>query len=86
MGDNAPIDLYSVSTGEVRTIEDIEAVRARPGRPTARRSPTPRPSPGADMKSGITLIDADGTNPRPLTTDEYVAEHGIGITWSPRAT
>src|SRR6185503_21385966 len=37
-----------------------------------------------DVNSGITLIDADGTNPRPLTTDSYVADHGIGVVWSPR--
>ena len=36
------------------------------------------------MKSGITLIDADGTNERPLTTESYVADHGIGVVWSPR--
>jgi Tol biopolymer transport system component len=36
------------------------------------------------MKSGITLIDADGSNQRQLTTDSYVADHGIGVVWSPR--
>ena len=83
VGDNTPIDIYSVSTGEVRTIDGVEAAELTwsPDGTTIAYTQT---VPGvADMKSGITLIDADGSNPRPLTTDNYVADHGIGVVWSP---
>ena len=82
VGDNAPIDLYSVSSGEVRTIDDVEAAELA-WSPDGSTLAYTRAL-GGNMKSGITLIDADGSNPRPLTTGEYVADHGIGITWSPR--
>jgi dipeptidyl aminopeptidase/acylaminoacyl peptidase len=84
VGENAPIDIYTVSTGEVRTIDGVEAVELT-WSPDGTTIAYTRAVPGAgDTKSGITLIDADGTNQRPLTTDEYVADHGIGVTWSPR--
>ena len=82
VGDNAPIDLYSVSSGEVRTIEDVEAAELA-WSPDGSTLAYTRAL-GGSMRSGIALIDADGSNPRPLTTDAYVADHGIGITWSPR--
>lgn len=82
VGDNAPIDLYSVSNGEVRTIDDVEAAELA-WSPDGSTLAYTRALDG-NTRSGITLIDADGSNPRPLTTGEYVAEHGIGITWSPR--
>ena len=37
----------------------------------------------ADTMSGISLVDADGTNRRTLTTADWV-EQGIGPVWSPR--
>lgn len=84
VGENAPIDIYTVSTGEVRTIDGVEATELT-WSPDGTTIAYTRAIPGAeDTKSGITLIDADGTNQRPLTADEYVADHGIGVTWSPR--
>lgn len=82
VGDNAPIDLYSVSSGEIRTIDDVEAAELA-WSPDGSTLAYTRAL-GGNMKSGITLIDADGSNPRPLTTGEYVADRGIGVTWSPR--
>lgn len=84
VGDNAPIDIYSVSTGEVRTVDGVEAVELTWSPDGTTLAYTQAVPGAANTKSGITLIDADGTNQRPLTTGEYVADHGIGITWSPR--
>ena len=59
-----------MSTGEVRTIDDVEAAELT-WSPDGTTIAYTQSVPGAaDTKSGITLIDADGTNPRPLTTDE----------------
>lgn len=80
--DNAPIDIYSVTTDDVRTLDGVEAVELT-WSPDGSTLAYTRAL-GGNMKSGITLIDADGSNPRPLTTGEYVADHGIGVTWSPR--
>ena len=83
-GPDAPIAVYTVSTGEIRTIDDVEAAELT-WSPDGTTIAYTQSVPGAaDTISGINLIDADGTNQRPLTTDEYVAAHGIGVTWSPR--
>ena len=84
VGDNAPIDVYSVSTDDIRTLDGVEAVELTWSPDGTTLAYTHAVPDAANTKSGITLIDADGTNQRPLTTHEYVAEHGIGITWSPR--
>jgi hypothetical protein len=84
VGDNAPIDIYSVATDDVRTLDGVEAVELTWSPDGTTLAYTQAIPDAANTKSGITLIDADGTNQRPLTTHEYVAEHGIGITWSPR--
>lgn len=84
VGENAPIDIYTVSTGEVRTIDGVEAAELTWSPDGTTIAYTRAVSGAENTKSGITLIDADGTNQRPLTTDEYVADHGIGVTWSPR--
>jgi WD40-like Beta Propeller Repeat len=83
-GDNTPIDIYTVSTGEVRTLGDVEAEEftwSPDGTTLAYTQAVPG---AANTMSGITLIDADGTNQRPLTTVDYAADHGIGVVWSPR--
>lgn len=84
VGENAPITIYTVSTGEAHTIGDVEAAELSwsPDGSTIAYSQSVQGS-GTTM-SGITLIDADGGNERTLTTDDYVAEHGIGVVWSPR--
>ena len=84
VGDNAPIDIYTVSTDEIRTIEDVQAAELT-WSPDGTTIAFTQAVPGtANTKSGITLIEADGTNQRPLTTDDYVADAGIGVVWSPR--
>ncbi len=80
---NTPIDIYTVSTGELRTIDGVEAVRftwSPDGTTIAYSQGVPG---AADTMSGISLVDADGTNRRTLTTDDWV-EQGIGPVWSPR--
>lgn len=77
------IHLYSVSTGEIRPLRGVEAEELT-WSPDGSTIAFTQAVPAAGTKSGITLIDADGTNPRPLTTDDYVADHGIGVVWSPR--
>ena len=80
---NTPIDIYTVSTGELRTIDGVEAVQftwSPDGTTIAYSQGVPG---SADTMSGISLVDADGTNRRTLTTDDWV-EQGIGPVWSPR--
>jgi dipeptidyl aminopeptidase/acylaminoacyl peptidase len=73
-----------VSTGEIRTVGDVEAAELT-WSPDGTTIAYTQALPGAaNLRSGITLIDADGTNQRPLTTDSYVADHGVGVVWSPR--
>ncbi|MEY2451133.1 MAG: hypothetical protein QOD92_707 [Acidimicrobiaceae bacterium] len=85
LSENAPIDVYTVSTREVRTVGDVEASELTWSPDGTTIAFTSRADPGNPaVMSGITLIDADGSNPRPLTTDSYVADHGIGVVWSPR--
>ena len=79
---NTPIDIYTVSTGEIRTI-GVEAVQFT-WSPDGTTIAYSQGVPGvADTMSGISLVDADGTNRRTLTTDDWV-EQGIGPVWSPR--
>jgi dipeptidyl aminopeptidase/acylaminoacyl peptidase len=84
VGQNAPIDIYTVSTGEVRTIDGVAAAELTWSPDGTTIAYTRAVAGAVGMKSGITLIDADGTNQRQLTADEYRADHGIGVTWSPR--
>ena len=80
---NTPIDIYTVSTGELRTIDGVQAVQftwSPDGTTIAYSQGVPG---AADTMSGISLVDADGTNRRTLTTADWV-EQGIGPVWSPR--
>jgi len=83
VGGNNPISIYTVSTGEIRTIDGVEAAEftwSPDGTTIAYTQAVPEPG---DTRSGISLVDADGTNRRTLTTDDWV-EQGIGPVWSPR--
>jgi len=84
VGDNAPIDIYKVSTGEIRTVGDVGATELAWSPDGSTLAYTQAVADETNMKSGIALIDADGSNQRQLTTDSYGADHGIGVVWSPR--
>ena len=84
VGANAPIAIYTVSTGETRTVGDVEANELTWSPDGATIAYTQAVPGSTNMKSGITLIDADGTNERPLTTQSYETSQGIGVVWSPR--
>ena len=84
LGVNAPIAIYTVSTDEVRAFVDVEAAELT-WSPDGSTLAFTRAVAGAnDMRSGITLIDADGTNSRSLVTHAYPTNDGIGVVWSPR--
>jgi hypothetical protein len=83
VGGNNPISIYTVSTGEMRTIDGVEAAEftwSPDGTTIAYSQAVAEPG---DTRSGIKLVGADGTNRRTLTTDDWV-EQGIGPVWSPR--
>lgn len=83
VGGNSPINIYTVSTGEIHTIDGVEAAEftwSPDGTTIAYAQAFPGPG---DTRSGISLVDGDGTNRRTLTTDDWV-EQGIGPVWSPR--
>lgn len=78
---DSPIEIYSVSTGEIRTVGDARAAHitwSPDGSTIAYTHGEDQPA------SGIWLVDVDGSNERQLVvaTDEVM--HGIGVVWSPR--
>jgi len=82
VGGNNPINLYTVSTGEIDTVDGVEAAEFTWSPDGATIAYTEAVPDGGDTRSGITLVDADGTNRRTLTTDDWV-EQAIGPVWSP---
>ena len=79
---NHPIDLYTVSTSGMHTLDGVEAAEftwSPDGTTIAYTQAVPEVG---DNRSGISLVDADGSNPRVLTTEDWV-EQGIGPVWSP---
>jgi dipeptidyl aminopeptidase/acylaminoacyl peptidase len=80
-GEGAPIDIYTVSTGDIRTVGDVQAFLltwSPDGTTIAFTHGENEPD------TGIWLVDADGTNQRQLTTITGAVNHGIGVVWSPR--
>ena len=73
-----------MSTGETRTVGDVQANELTWSPDGATIAYTRAVPDATNVKSGITLIDADGTNERPLTTQSYETSQGIGVVWSPR--
>ena len=84
VGANAPIAIYTVSTGETRTVGDVQANELTWSPDGTTIAYTQAVPDATNVKSGITLIDADGTNEHPLTTQSYETSQGIGVVWSPR--
>ena len=83
VGGHNQINIYTVSTGEIRTLDGVDAAEFT-WSPDGTTIAYAQPFPGlGDTRSGISLVDADGTNRRTLTTDDWV-EQGIGPVWSPR--
>jgi hypothetical protein len=78
--DDAPIDIYTVSTGDIRTVGDVQAANLT-WSPDGTTIAFTHGENAAD--SGIWLVDADGTNVRQLTSSIGEAFHGIGVVWSP---
>jgi Tol biopolymer transport system component len=86
---NGPLVIYSVSTGQTRTVGDLEVrdVAWSPdGQTLAYTQYFLHGSDCIECTSGISLIDADGSNERPLTTTHHRAygPSEISIQWSPR--
>jgi Tol biopolymer transport system component len=78
---DSPIVLYSVGTGEIRILSDVEAANIT----WSPDGTTIAFTHGEDQAdSGIWLVDADGTNRRQLTNKTGGVLHGIGVVWSPR--
>ena len=71
------IHIYSVTTGEVRSIgfEDARLISWSPDGSTIAVQ-------DEHMSIGLSLVDADGTNERGLTQD-HLERQGIGPAWSP---
>ena len=79
------IDVYSVATGEVRSlgVEGVSQLTWAPDGTTVAFSRVARVDDGVPHDStGIWLVDADGTHERRLT-GAYGVNHGIGPVWSP---
>ena len=78
---DAGIDIYTVSTGDIRSLGDVRAAHltwSPDGTTIAFTHGENEPD------RGIWLVDADGTNLRPLVPSTRGSLHGIGVVWSPR--
>jgi Tol biopolymer transport system component len=77
---DAPVDIYTVSTGQIRTLGAARAINltwSPDGTTLAFTHGEDQPD------SGIWLVNADGTDERQLTEHLGVVLHGTGVTWSP---
>lgn len=84
---STPISIYSVSTGELRQLESSQTSQltwSPDGTTIALARVSRVGSRDAEHDStSLWLVDADGTNERPLVADPFSANHGIGPVWSP---
>lgn len=86
---NGPLVVYTASTGEARRLghDEVRDIAWSPdGATLAYTRYAWNGVAGDERTSGITLIDADGSNVRPLTTTDHRAylPKEVTIQWSPR--
>jgi hypothetical protein len=84
---STPVTVYSVSTGELSQLESIRASQLTwsPDGTTIAFARVSRVGSGDNEhdSTSLWLVDADGTNERPLVADPFNANHGVGPVWSP---